>query len=127
MITNLLLGRVVFRTYQRSHIMPTSYVSYYHHRDFTRLWSPLLICRAHKFPRFAPYSYKFIRLIRLEKILVKPGSLFPVIHRPMAVLPDPGEVKSFLPCRKQRYTSGSSVPKAHINTIPLNNSHAGTC
>lgn len=35
--------------------------------------------------------------------------------------------ETFVPCSQQRYTSGSSAPKANINDGPLNSSHAHTC
>ncbi|GBM69580.1 hypothetical protein AVEN_261646-1 [Araneus ventricosus] len=38
-----------------------------------------------------------------------------------------GEKKSFVPCSQQRYTSGPSAPRAHINNGPLNSSHVDTC
>ncbi|GBL82972.1 hypothetical protein AVEN_106469-1 [Araneus ventricosus] len=75
----------------------------------------------------SPYSYTCIRPIQLETRLVRPGNVFPVISSPMVVLSGPGEEKSFVSCSQQRYTSGPSALRAHINDGPLNSSHADTC
>ncbi|GBN42012.1 hypothetical protein AVEN_87618-1 [Araneus ventricosus] len=75
----------------------------------------------------SPYSYTCIRPTQLETRLVIPGNVFPVINSPMVVLSDPGEEYSFVQCSQQRYTSGPSALRAHINDDPSNSLHADTC
>ncbi|GBO12240.1 hypothetical protein AVEN_173726-1 [Araneus ventricosus] len=75
----------------------------------------------------SPYSYTCIRPIQLQTRLVRPGNVFPVINSPMVVLSGPGEEESIVPCSQERYTSGPSALRAHINDGPLNSWHADTC
>ncbi|GBM49898.1 hypothetical protein AVEN_92163-1 [Araneus ventricosus] len=110
-------------TYQ-VHITPTAHVPY-HHKGSTRLNSPLLTNRVYALMMLSPYSY--IRPIQLDTSFVRPGDVFPVINSPMVVLSGPGEESSFVQCSQQRYTSGPSAPRVHINDGPLNSSHVDTC
>ncbi|GBO43371.1 hypothetical protein AVEN_275172-1 [Araneus ventricosus] len=75
----------------------------------------------------SPYSHTCIRPIQLETKLIRPGNVFPVINSPTVVLLGPEEEYSFVQCSQQRYTSGPSALRSHINNGPLNSSHADTC
>ncbi|GBM03535.1 hypothetical protein AVEN_95425-1 [Araneus ventricosus] len=50
-------------------------------------------------------------------------NLFP-LNSSMAALAGPGEAYSCVPYSQQRYTTGTSVPKAHIDDGPFNSSEA---
>ncbi|GBO10470.1 hypothetical protein AVEN_118059-1 [Araneus ventricosus] len=63
----------------------------------------------------------------METRLVRPGNVFPIINSSMVVLSEPGEEYSFVQCSQQRYTSGPSPLRAHINDGLLNSSHADAC